>query len=915
MAINPLDIRKKTNQPQTGGLNTQGQTTEQVRQQASTLNKSKVVQNQNIQPSTVQTSDLKQSGVTPQVGETGTQLLRRTALDVAQREKRRGGMRLPTNTVEAKTDEEALMVAEQKAKEKASMVEAQKSVFSEIPKTEEATPEQPPLSESERLIEEKQAIQDKLASQYDEIEGRQVSMSEIAKEQQFAQKTAQKQMRDIEVQEREIADVERRKAQTKDAEEASLLEFQKQEKLAGVQSLMGSDPEMSYTAASMIWDNQQKQIAEGFLEKKEADLFNDYMTREDATPEGAWDTALQASNGDIDKASKLLGSRFSQNFVDEMKEDQYIKNGEDPATAKTYTEVEKATNTYNKLLDGEITGGLDGKRQFYDMIDLYAKNDPDGLIQEGILGNIIDSDTADREMKDVARTTMARIKSERINKEGAKTGKQMTELRTVGDSVYGITYNSNTGTWEKQLVVGDKDTMEAVKSLKSPLDEFREKMMKMPTKYGIPTQIINSDKERASFEDAIDSGVKAGLTFSEIRDEFLGYTVTPKNKPFADRIRQKLIGTKEIDKERFVDFANMINAGNRIGAVNSMERAYYDEARKNDPDFYIGEAGVVKVTKDANRLNELINKLEKTGESPIGIFKGTFEEWVGDFKSKEGQQVRSEIMKMTKEFANKYMGASMTEHEKAFYSDLLPRLDEKMSSVQTKVGAMKDDALTKMNAIRASYGQLPELTEESLLDPDKRVESYEQMDYYDPFDINMRDEIDIPEDEYLFGPTQQQDDFDFETEYLGGASAVVIPETAIQQTEPLKKNPDGSVSFGKANTQRPMGTQCGGFVNDILGLKGTGYHMGDTLASKMRNPKFKKIETGGKPMAGDYFVSDPLGIGDTPDNPGHTGLIKEVTPYGIVIEDYNRMGDQQRRMSFVPYDSEEYKTFQGFGSA
>ena len=99
--------------------------------------------------------------------------------------------------------------------------------------------------------------------------------------------------------------------------------------------------------------------------------------------------------------------------------------------------------------------------------------------------------------------------------------------------------------------------------------------------------------------------------------------------------------------------------------------------------------------------------------------------------------------------------------------------------------------------------------------------------------------------------------------------------------------------------------QCGAFVNDTLGLSGVD-RMGDTLASKMDSPNFRK---GGEPIVGGYFVMD------TGTTWGHAGIVDDIDENGIYITDRNWQGTGQEQKAFIPRGSDFYNKIVGYGSS
>lgn len=121
---------------------------------------------------------------------------------------------------------------------------------------------------------------------------------------------------------------------------------------------------------------------------------------------------------------------------------------------------------------------------------------------------------------------------------------------------------------------------------------------------------------------------------------------------------------------------------------------------------------------------------------------------------------------------------------------------------------------------------------------------------------------------------------------------------------------NGSYKFGNAS-DRQYGKQCGGSTNDWLGLTGAN-RMGNTLASKMDGPDFKRVSEGGEPITGGYFVMD-MGT-----EYGHVGVVSLVTyededVTGFYAAHYNYKGQEERREEYIKKGSSMWNLIVGFG--
>ena len=134
------------------------------------------------------------------------------------------------------------------------------------------------------------------------------------------------------------------------------------------------------------------------------------------------------------------------------------------------------------------------------------------------------------------------------------------------------------------------------------------------------------------------------------------------------------------------------------------------------------------------------------------------------------------------------------------------------------------------------------------------------------------------------------------------------PDTGVKKEKRIDSSTRNIVPF-KRNPNR---LECGETTNDWLGLTGD-ERMGDTYASKTDGKTFKFKKDGGEPIVGGYFVQKggtKLADGTMS---GHSGLVTGKNKDGIFIADSNKKGKKRLRETFLPYDSDEYKTITGFG--
>jgi len=233
-----------------------------------------------------------------------------------------------------------------------------------------------------------------------------------------------------------------------------------------------------------------------------------------------------------------------------------------------------------------------------------------------------------------------------------------------------------------------------------------------------------SDREGAKVEEII-ADPKYNNRLEVVMD-LLGYNLD-KNEELGETLLNTVSQYVDPDKGLagfdLITLASLLNKDNKAGAINKVEKFILNKAKNDIPENYTEESNV---RNSVQRSNDLKGYIEQLGdmENPIGEFSGTFEEWVGRFKSKEAQTVATKAMQIVKDFANKFMGANMTDHEIKFYSPIIPKLGDDVENFLIKLDSLKTDPMTRLNNVRETFS-LPRLDEDSLFDRELRAGLFE----------------------------------------------------------------------------------------------------------------------------------------------------------------------------------------------
>jgi len=235
----------------------------------------------------------------------------------------------------------------------------------------------------------------------------------------------------------------------------------------------------------------------------------------------------------------------------------------------------------------------------------------------------------------------------------------------------------------------------------------------------LPTQLKNSEAELKRALTGIRAGLKEGKTPYQIADTLMGYKITNPTA-ISDNLR-KYLSIGDFTNSQIMDVARLLNAGDNTKAVTKIEQQIMESAKKADPDSYMGEA---TARLAVSRAKALQNTVEALGtESPVGVVKGTMESWMGRFRGKDAQNVKTQITNLVAEMRNRLSGTAVTKSEEAFLESIIPKLGDSPDNFMIKLNNLRTQPLMQLNEVRATY-ELPQLTEQTLINKDSRVALY-----------------------------------------------------------------------------------------------------------------------------------------------------------------------------------------------
>lgn len=269
--------------------------------------------------------------------------------------------------------------------------------------------------------------------------------------------------------------------------------------------------------------------------------------------------------------------------------------------------------------------------------------------------------------------------------------------------------------FDQQEQRGEFDTTKA--SANGTVDNFGDFSDEAIAFSVLPTQLKNSDAEKKYYLEGIRQGLTEGLTPYEIADNLLGYKVSAPDQ-FSENIRP-LIGESELAPQTIAQVAREINKGNKVKALELVENSIMARAKK-ETDNFVSES----MTRTAfDRSSELISKIEQSGKSPIGVVKGSMENWLGKLRGKEASKIKADIVRQVAEMRKQFSGSAVTPSEERFLAPIVPDLSDKPDVFMAKLQALGSEPIRQLNNIRAQYG-LVEVDGQSLKDKKLRVEDY-----------------------------------------------------------------------------------------------------------------------------------------------------------------------------------------------
>ena len=287
-----------------------------------------------------------------------------------------------------------------------------------------------------------------------------------------------------------------------------------------------------------------------------------------------------------------------------------------------------------------------------------------------------------------------------------------------------------------------------------------------------------SDADRAIIEERIAQFRGAGMSEQQIMSALAGFPTdvnTPYNEAFIDLVAVNT-ETNEQQQVLMAKVGQLLSSGNVEGAMKAVENAALTQAKKLEPDNYLGNATATTYLKNIERIRELLkthvtpgNTINEFGwrgfqgrnldkGAPVGPLSGTFQNLLGRIKGKDATAVKAELTNLYSEFRKESAGTATTESELRFLDSLFADIKDTKGNFMEKLATFERQLVQRYNSARSTVN-LPELNASQVINPSERLPLYAkdgmgQDDFWNP-DSSGSYQIYDPEQGYVLPDTPQ----------------------------------------------------------------------------------------------------------------------------------------------------------------
>lgn len=242
-----------------------------------------------------------------------------------------------------------------------------------------------------------------------------------------------------------------------------------------------------------------------------------------------------------------------------------------------------------------------------------------------------------------------------------------------------------------------------------------------------------SDTDREVINNNIASLRNAGMSEQEIMSRLAGFPTdvnTPYNQAFID-IAAANTETNEQQQVIMSKVGQLLAAGNATGAMNTLENSAMNNAKKTDPDNYMGTATAQKYLANIQRVRAILD------QAHVGPISGSFQDAMKRFKGKEATKLKAELTQLYASFRKENAGSAVTESELRFLDPLFASISDRKGNFQEKLDAFERQLLQRYNSTRSTVS-LPEVDSSQVIDAGKRLKLYQSSGASNPFSSSMK---------------------------------------------------------------------------------------------------------------------------------------------------------------------------------
>lgn len=233
--------------------------------------------------------------------------------------------------------------------------------------------------------------------------------------------------------------------------------------------------------------------------------------------------------------------------------------------------------------------------------------------------------------------------------------------------------------------------------------QFDEQLAKQPGLYGIPTRLVDSDKDTKRFEALIESAFADGGSPQEVilkvQQGMLGFQINKGKEDEAAALLPYLQSLSEIESSDYQSTARLINSGKTEQAVTRIENKLYDDT---DKDY---KARQTLAQESAVKVKAIEELLEKVPVSDLGIFDAAKLEFKDKFFQNANQDtiaLRAKLVALMQPYRKDNLGSAVTETELKAIEGLMASIKDNPQTIRTKLKEFETAMRDSLNAARTT---------------------------------------------------------------------------------------------------------------------------------------------------------------------------------------------------------------------